>query len=91
VEKYQASAAAQALLEPDLRGQDERRAEKRGQQAVVARQRQLACFSLAGIACGIAIAYYLEVRVARGIIWGGIAGATVGLFVRWLQDRAAAT
>jgi hypothetical protein len=89
MDKYQASVAPLAVIEPDLRGQDERRAGRRAHEVVLARQRQLGWFGLAGIACGAAIAYYLDVRMARGVIWGAITGASIGLVVRWLQGRAA--
>lgn len=90
MDKTQADAAAQAILEPHLRAQDTRREEIRAkrvaEEAILARKRRVAWFGLAGSGIGATIAYVSGIRFTLGIIWGGIAGSAVG----WLVTRRAA-
>ena len=91
MDETQASAMADAILEPHLRAQNERRAEKAAVEAFKAKQRKVAWFALAGIGCGAVITYYSGVRVSHGIIFGGVVGMVAGRIVGRLQERADAT
>ncbi|PKM16280.1 MAG: hypothetical protein CVV12_04760 [Gammaproteobacteria bacterium HGW-Gammaproteobacteria-2] len=86
MDKTQADAIAQAILEPDLRAQEEIRLKRAREDADLARKRRVAVFVLIGSSIGAAIAYYLDYRFTLGIIWGGLAGSVVG----WLITRRAA-
>ena len=86
MEKTQADAVAQAILEPDLRHQEELREKRALETAQLARQRRVAGFALAGSAIGAAIAYFLGERFTFGVICGGFAGSALG----WLVMRRAA-
>lgn len=78
----------QAPLEAHLRGEDVGRADRRIHEALRARQRHLAWLSFAGVAAGAAITYFSGVRVARGIIWGGVAGMVLAKILDWWRHRA---
>lgn len=83
MDKKQAEAVAQAVLDPDRRAQEEVRRRQAVRAAQLARQRRAAWFALAGIVAGIAVSYFADTGFAQGIIWGGIVGALVG----WLATR----
>lgn len=86
MEKSQADAIAEAILEPVARAQKERRRKHVEALREVARQRWLAGFSLAGGAIGSVVAYYLiGGHVALGVIWGCVAGSAVGWLIRRLR------
>ena len=85
MDKKQAEAVAQAMLEPGLRAQEEAGRKKAVKAAQRARQRRVAWFALAGMGAGIVISYLGEIRFTQGIIWGGLFGALVG----WLATRRA--
>ena len=85
MEKTQADAIAQALLEPNLRAQEELRIKRASEATQLAHKRRVAWFSLAGSAVGAAIAYSSGARFTVGIIWGGLVGFAVG----WLITRPA--
>ena len=90
MEKTQADAAAQAILEPHLRAQEARseeiRAKHAAEDALIARKRRVAWFVLAGSGIGAVIAHFSGFRFSLGIIWGGLAGSAIG----WLVTRRAA-
>ena len=90
MEKTQADAIAQAVMEPHLRAQkatsDEIRAKRAAEEALLARRRRVAWFVLTGSDIGAVIAYFSGFRFSLGIIWGGIAGSAIG----WLVTRRAA-
>lgn len=86
MDKTQADAIAQAILEPDLRVQEELRNKRALESAHQARMRRVAWFALAGCGIGAAIAHFGGVRVSLGVIWGGLAGSAIG----WLVTRRAA-
>jgi hypothetical protein len=86
MEKTQADAIAQAILEPDLRAQEELRNKRAVESAQLARKRRIAWLTLAGAGIGAAVAYFSDVHFPIGVIWGGLAGSAVG----WLITRRAA-
>lgn len=86
MDKTQADAIAQAILEPELRVQEAHRSRHALASAKLARKRRIAWFGLAGSGIGAAIAYLAGSRFSIGIIWGGLAGSTIG----WLLTRRAA-
>lgn len=86
MEKTQADAIAKAILEPNLRAQEEQRSKQAVESAQLARKRQIAWFTLTGAGIGAVIAYISGVRFSIGIIWGGLAGSAIG----WLITRRAA-
>lgn len=81
MEKTQADAIAQAILEPDLRAQEEVRAKRAAEALQLARKRRVAWFALAGSGVGAAVAYFSGDRLSLGVIWGGLAGSAVGWFI----------
>lgn len=86
MEKTQADAIAQAILEPDLRAREEIRSKRAEEAAQLKRQRRVACFALAGSGIGAAIAHFGGERFTTGVVWGGLAGSMLG----WLITRRAA-
>ena len=86
MDKTQAEAVAQAILEPDLRAQDELRKKRDLEAARQSRRRRVAWFTLAGCAAGAAIAYSCGARFSIGVIWGGLVGSAIG----WIVLRRAA-
>ncbi|WP_081770136.1 hypothetical protein [Luteimonas huabeiensis] len=89
--KTQAEAITQAILEPDVRAQEDIQRRRAAEALSVARRRQVALLMLIGCAIGGVTAHFLGVRFTLGIIWGGIAGSAFGWFVVWLRSRPRAT
>ena len=85
MDKQQAEAVAQAILEPDLRTQDDLRRKRALEAARQSRKRRVAWFTLIGSGIGAAIAHLLGERFTSGVIWGGLAGSAIG----WLIMRRA--
>ncbi|MFD0740273.1 hypothetical protein ACFQZQ_13395 [Lysobacter koreensis] len=85
MEKTQADAIAHAVMEPDLRVQEEIRRKRAAESAQLARKRRVAWFSLVGAGAGAAVAYYGGFRFSQGVLYGGLAGSAVG----WLITRRA--
>ena len=81
MEKRQAEAIAQAILEPDLRAQAELRNKRALDAARLARQRRVAVFTLVGCGVGAAVAHFSDVRFTTGVILGGLACAAIGWLV----------
>ena len=86
MEKTQADAIAQAILEPDLRAQEELRNKRAVESVQFARKRQVAWFTLTGAGVGAAIAYFSGARFSIGIIWGGLVVSAAG----WIITRRSA-
>lgn len=88
MDRTQADAVSGAILEPHLRAQDARseeiRAKRAAEAALQARKRIAAWLALAGMAIGAAIAHYSGVRFVAGLMWGGLAGAALGMLLVWL-------
>jgi hypothetical protein len=87
MEKMQADVMARALLEPDLRAQEELRRKRAIESAQLARRRRVAWFSLVGAGIGAAVAYLSGTQFSIGVIWGGLTGSAAGWLITW---RAAA-
>lgn len=86
MEKTRADAIAQALLEPDLRAQEKLRDKRAIESAQLARKRRVAWLALVGASIGAAVAHFSGAHFSIGVIWGGLAGSSVG----WLITQRAA-
>lgn len=86
MDKTQADAVSEAILEPHRRDQDARMVRMREKRAaaevLMKRKRMAAVFALAGMAIGSAISHFVGFRFTDGVIWGGLAGATLSMLVR---------
>lgn len=80
MDKSQAEAIVQAMLEPGLSAQEELRRKQAAEDVQHARQRRGAWLVLAGGGAGAVIAHFSGVRFTQGILWGSVAGA----FTAWL-------
>nr|WP_245149870.1 hypothetical protein [Xanthomonas axonopodis] len=78
MDKSQADAIAQALLQPDLEAQEKIRRRRAAEGQGVADRRMVAWFSLSGLVIGAVVAHLTGYRFTDGIMWGGIAGGAVG-------------
>ena len=81
MDKTQADAIAQAILEPELRARKEVLRKRAAKSVELARKRRVAWFSLVGACVGSVIAYYGGIRFSLGVIYGGLAGSAVGWLV----------
>lgn len=81
--KIQAEAIAQALLEPNIKAQEEIRSKRAREALHMARKRQVAVYALIGCGIGGVTAQLMDAHFTQGISWGGIAGGAFGwLFMR---------
>jgi len=91
MDKTQAEAIAQAILQPDLKAQEELRRKKEKAAWLLAEKRKVAWFILTGFAVGAAFAYVNDTPFTTGGLWGAIsAGAFGWLLVGWRTLRRAA-
>jgi hypothetical protein len=90
MDKTQVDAVAQAILEPNLRAQEEIRRKRAVAALNIARRRQVAWFVLIGGGIGGAAAYFTDVHVTRGIFVGGIGGSFLGWLVISLRAMSRA-
>jgi hypothetical protein len=81
MDKTQAEAIVQALLEPDPRAQEEMRRRRVAEAAQLARQRRLAFLLLLGGGIGAAVAHFSGYRFSLGIIWGGLLFVSMGALI----------
>ena len=86
MEKTQADAIAQAILEPDVRAQEELRTKRAIEAAKLAGQRRVAWFTLAGAGIGSVAAHFGDYHFSQGVLYGGLAGTAIG----WLFRRRSA-
>lgn len=82
IDKTQAEAIAQAILEPDLQMQEELRRKREADARRLAFQRRVAAFALAGAGVGAAVGYFAFGQFSRGVIVGAILGFLVGRLIR---------
>ncbi|HEU4670859.1 MAG TPA: hypothetical protein VFR91_09120 [Dyella sp.] len=83
MEKTRADAIVQAILEPDLRAQEELRRKRARESAQMARKRRVAWLALVGAGIGTAVAWFGGNHLSSGVIWGGLAGAGLGWLITW--------
>src|SRR3546814_14966589 len=83
MDKSQANAIAQAILQPDLNAQEDIRRKRTAKEQSLADRRLVAWFSLPCFAIGAAVAYFTENRFSTGILWGGLLGSAIGWTVVW--------
>jgi hypothetical protein len=81
VQRQQADAIAQAILEPDVQVQQALRAKRAREAALDARRRKVALFALIGGGIGAVAAAVSGLQLSSGVLWGALAGAAV----RWLS------
>lgn len=87
MDKQQAEAIVQAILEPDLKAQQELRRKREAEDRSLAVRRSIAAFVLAGFALGAAAAYFTGERFTVGGLLGCFGGAVVGWAVGAWRDR----
>lgn len=88
MDKSQADAIAEAILEPGLKEREVRRRKRAAEQRSLADRRVVAWFAFPGFVIGAAVAHFSGERFSSGVIWGGIAGAVVGwAVVGWRRRR----
>ena len=87
MEKKQAEAIVQAILEPELRGREELRRKREAEARGLRSSRFVAAFVLVGFAIGALIAYVSGERFTNGALWGSAFGAVVGRAVAAWRDR----
>ena len=87
MDKNQADAIAQAILEPDLKVQEELSRKRAADAAKLIMQRRLAWFGLAGFALGAVVGYYAFDKINPY----GLAGLCVAVLIgRLMPYRGAA-
>ncbi|MCC8470300.1 hypothetical protein [Xanthomonas phaseoli] len=74
MDKSQADAIAQALLQPDLEAQEKIRCRRAAERQSNADRRMVAWFSLSGLVIGAVVAHLTGYRFTDGIMWGGAVG-----------------
>ncbi len=87
MEKSQAEAIAQALLQPDLKAQDDLRRKRSSAAWWLVEKRKVAWLALVGFAVGVAVAVYTGQRFSLGGLCGAFSGAAVGWFWIGLRSR----
>ncbi len=91
MDKRQAEEVVQAILEPDLKAQEELHRKREVEVRSLGAKRFVAWFVLSGFAMGAALAYFSGERFTSGGLWGAIGGAAVGwAIVAWRKHRHAA-
>ena len=88
--RTQADAIAQAMLEPDLKSQEEVRRKRAQEAAKLATQRRHAGFVLVGYAAGAAVGHFAFGRIASSGLIGAFVGMLASVLVGWLRKRGAA-
>ena len=87
MDKTQADAIAQAILQPDLEAQEKIRRKRAAEEQILAGRRSVAKLALLGMAIGGAAVYFAGGRLTEGIIWGGLAGGVIGWAAVWWRNR----
>ncbi|MDE2614037.1 MAG: hypothetical protein KGL78_11390 [Burkholderiales bacterium] len=84
MDKPQAEAVAQALLEPHRIAMEEARRKRTADALRVRRRRRTTWHIVIGSALGSALAVLANAHLGTGLSWGGIVGALLGWIVgRW--------
>jgi len=90
MDRTQADAIAQAMLEPDVKAQEEIRRKRAQDAAKLAAQRRHAGFVLVGYVAGAAVGHFAFGRIAFFGLIGAAAGMLGSVLVGWLRKRGAA-
>lgn len=85
MDKKQADAIAQAILQPALDAQRQIRGRREIEAAQHLRKRRIAVFTLAGCAMGAAVAGFSDLSFSQGVLYGGLAASALG----WLLTATA--
>ena len=80
MDKSQAEAIAQALLQPERKAQEELRRKRSEHARWLLEKRKVAWLALAGFVAGAAVALFAGQRFAIG----GLSGAFIGAAIGWL-------
>jgi hypothetical protein len=83
MDKSQAEAIVEAILEPNVHAQEEVQKNRAAAAKLHAAKRRVAWFSLAGFGLGAVVAHFISVPLVAGALWGGLAGSAAG----WLASR----
>lgn len=87
MDKQQAEAIVQAVLEPDMKAREEMRSKREAEARSLRISRFVSAFVLVGFAVGAMVAYAIGERFTNGGLWGAIGGAVVGRTAAALCDR----
>ena len=90
MDRTQADAIAQAMLEPDAKAQEELRRRRAQDTAKLATQRRHAGFVLVGYVAGAAIGHFAFGRIALFGLLGAFFGMLASLVVVQIRNRGAA-
>lgn len=74
----QADAIAQAILLPGLDAQEQIRKKRERDAVEQLRKRRIALITLAGCAIGAIAAWLCGIRIAEGVIYGGLTASALG-------------
>jgi|GEM_PF-758560 len=85
-----AEAIARAILEPDMRAQQERAERRAAWARDQARRRKAASFALVGVVIGAGVAVWQGQQIGRGALWGGLAGSAFGWMIGYLGEHVRA-
>ncbi|MBK1690204.1 hypothetical protein [Rubrivivax gelatinosus] len=91
MDKQQADAIAQAILQPGLDEREKMRQKREARQRSLADRRLVAWVTMPGFAIGALVAYWTGHRFAEGVVWGGFAGSLVGWMLVWWRRRRSAS
>ena len=83
MDENQADAVSDAILEPDLKAQNELRERRSKEAASLSARRRFAIFALAGMAIGGAVGYFAFGHFLRGFFIGIIAAYLLARIVQW--------
>ncbi len=89
MDRTQADAVAQAMLEPDVKAQEENRRRRAQDAAKLANQRNHAKFVIGGYLAGAAIGYFAFGRIAHFGLMGAVLGMLTSLLAVHLRKRGA--
>lgn len=85
MDKNQADAIAQAILQPDRHAQEVLKQKRAGDAWWLREKRKVAWLTLLGLAIGTAVAIYVGERFTIGGLWGSVTGAAAGWI--WIGVR----
>ena len=91
MQKSQAEAIVDAILEPGVKAQEDLRRKREAERRSLAKSRFTAAFVLVGFVVGATAAYLAGNRFTFGGLWGAICGAAIGQIIgTWHGRRRAA-
>lgn len=85
MDKKQAEAIAQAILQPALDAQQRIRDRREREAAQLLRKHRIAVFTLAGCAMGATVAGFSDLSFSQSVLYAGLAASALG----WLLTARA--